>query len=78
MFQKCPDFAILDECTDAVSLDVERKLYDSAVEKGINIFTISKRLTLEEHHEIELRLGENSLSGFEIFDIAKSCRKKRG
>ena len=53
----CPAFAILDECTDAVSIDVEKKLYAAAAERGIICITVSKRLVLNEFHDQELRLG---------------------
>ena len=35
LFFRNPCFAVLDECTDAVSVDVEEKLYRAAVEMGI-------------------------------------------
>ena len=53
-----PKFAILDECTSAVSIDVEEKLYRAANERGITSITISQRLALEEFHTRELRMGD--------------------
>ena len=47
----------LDECTSAVSVDVETKLYQAAAEKGITTVTISQRLALEQFHKQQLRLG---------------------
>lgn len=76
MFHKRPDFAVLDECTDAVSVDVERRLYAACVERGVNCVTISKRLTLEEYHEKELRLGEVSDAGFSVSDVVQSPRAR--
>lgn len=66
LFWANPQFAVLDECTDAVSVDVEEKLYRAANERGINVITISKRLALESFHDQELRLGEASESGFRL------------
>lgn len=63
LFYHQPDFAVLDECTDAVSVDVEEKLYKAAEEMGIVCITISKRLALVDRHEQELRLGENTEAG---------------
>jgi ABC-type uncharacterized transport system fused permease/ATPase subunit len=57
LFFRNPAFAILDECTDAVSVDVEKKLYAAAAERGIICITVSKRLVLNEFHDQELRLG---------------------
>jgi len=66
LFYHNPSFAVLDECTDAVSKDVEERLYKQAIEQGIVCITISKRLALEEFHEQELRLGELSVNGCSV------------
>eukprot|EP00942_MAST-04A_sp_MAST-4A-sp1_P002841 g2841.t1 len=58
LFYHNPKFAILDECTSAVSIDVEEKLYRAANERGITSITISQRLALEEFHTRELRMGD--------------------
>lgn len=50
-----PQFAILDECTSAVSVDVEGKMYNYCKEVGITLFTISHRTTLWKFHEYLLR-----------------------
>ena len=50
LFFHAPRFGILDECTSAVSVDVEERLYKGAAEKGITCITISQRLALEEFH----------------------------
>ena len=49
---------MLDECTSAVSIDVEKKLYEAARSHGITSITISQRLALEEFHTQELQLGD--------------------
>ena len=69
MLHKKPDIAVLDECTDAVSIDVERRLYAAAIERGLTCVTISKRLALEEFHEVELRLGENNEDGYRLLNV---------
>ena len=38
-----PMFAILDECTSAISLELEATLYNEASKLGITLFTISHR-----------------------------------
>jgi hypothetical protein len=55
-----------DECTSAVSVDVERRLYKAAIEMGITSITISQRLALTEFHEKELRLGELTDAGWSL------------
>ena len=51
LFYHKPVFAILDECTSAVSIDVEAKLYNRAKALGITLFTVSHRSTLFKFHE---------------------------
>ena len=58
LFYINPSFAILDECTSAVSVDVEEELYRHAHAQGITSITISQRLALEEFHSQELKLGD--------------------
>jgi len=58
--------AFVDECTSAVSVDVERRLYQAAIEMGITSITISQRLALTEFHENELRLGEVTDAGWSL------------
>ena len=44
MFYHAPTFGVLDECTSAVSVDVEETLYRSAIAQGITCITVSQRL----------------------------------
>ena len=43
LFYHKPRFAVLDQCTDAVSVDVEEALYEQARKLGVTIITISQR-----------------------------------
>lgn len=45
-----PKFGILDECTNATSIDVEEHLYRLAKEKGITFVTSSQRPALIRYH----------------------------
>lgn len=68
LFYHCPKYAILDQCTDAVSVDVENRLYEFAKSLGISVVTISQRPALGGHHPNELRLlGENG--GWNLYHI---------
>ncbi|EGD77957.1 ATP-binding cassette [Salpingoeca rosetta] len=51
-----PLYGVLDQCTDAVSVDVEEQLYREAEKRGITIITISQRAALTTHHTKELQL----------------------
>eukprot|EP00921_Rhytidocystis_pertsovi_P020816 GHVQ01033178.1.p1 GENE.GHVQ01033178.1~~GHVQ01033178.1.p1 ORF type:complete len:1377 (-),score=264.45 GHVQ01033178.1:1056-5186(-) len=51
-----PKFAILDEATSAVSVDIEGKLYASCKDRGITLITISHRLNLLKYHNRVLQL----------------------
>jgi ATP-binding cassette, subfamily D (ALD), peroxisomal long-chain fatty acid import protein len=45
-----PTFAVLDECTSAVSEQIEDAIYEAFKERGATLFTISHRRTLWKHH----------------------------
>ncbi|KAI8883643.1 hypothetical protein K501DRAFT_313954 [Backusella circina FSU 941] len=55
LFYHQPQFAILDECTSAVSVDIEAIMYEHARKVGITLFTVSHRTSLVRHHEYLLR-----------------------
>lgn len=50
LFYHKPVFGVLDECTSAVSADVEAHLYERAREHGITLFTICHRRSVWRHH----------------------------
>jgi len=54
LFYHRPQFAILDECTSAVSIDVEGFMYRYCRELNITLFTVSHRRTLWKYHEYVL------------------------
>ncbi|CAG9760833.1 unnamed protein product [Ceutorhynchus assimilis] len=56
LFYHKPQFAILDECTSAVSVDVEGSMYSYCREVGITLLTVSHRKSLWQHHEYVLHL----------------------
>jgi len=55
LFYQQPQFAILDECTSQVSVDVEGEIYTYAKKVGISLFTVSHRKTLWKYHEYLLQ-----------------------
>ncbi|CAI9561408.1 unnamed protein product, partial [Staurois parvus] len=56
LFYHRPQFAILDECTSAVSVDVEGYIYSHCRKVGITLFTVSHRKSLWKHHEYYLHM----------------------
>ncbi|CAE8589637.1 unnamed protein product, partial [Polarella glacialis] len=70
-----PRFAILDECTSAVSKEMERWLFQVARELGISCVTISHRPALLEYHQQMLsltgKLAEDG-RGWELVDLPTS------
>lgn len=68
LFYHAPQFAILDECTSAVSVDVEGSMYSYCREVGITLLTVSHRKSLWKHHEYVLQLNGRGDYSFKKID----------
>ena len=70
LFYHRPLFAILDECTSAVSMDVEAELYNKAKDLKITLFTVSHRSSLFKFHEIMISFDGNG--GWDMKKLANA------
>ena len=50
LFYHAPKYAILDECTSSVTLDIEKAMYDNAKALNITLMTVSHRRSLWKYH----------------------------
>ena len=50
LFYHKPKYAILDECTSSVTLEVEKAMYDTAKALGVTLMTVSHRRSLWRYH----------------------------
>ena len=50
LFYHQPKYAILDECTSSVTLEVEKAMYDTAKSLGVTLMTVSHRRSLWRYH----------------------------
>ncbi|KAA1129815.1 hypothetical protein PGTUg99_004444 [Puccinia graminis f. sp. tritici] len=70
----------MDECTSAVSTDVEGLMYQHAKELGITLITISHKPSLLKYHDYLLKLGttptdSEAQNGWELSKIGSEAEK---
>ena len=66
-----PRYAILDECSSAISADMERRLYRIVNELNVTYITIAHRPTLRAYHTRMLAIGDGK-HGFTLTEIDTS------
>jgi ATP-binding cassette subfamily D (ALD) long-chain fatty acid import protein len=71
LFYHQPKFAILDECTSSVTLEVERVMYEEAKRLGITLMTVSHRRSLWKYHEMILQFDGQGNYVFTKLDAEK-------
>jgi len=59
-----PTYAILDECTNGISPEIEGDLYRRLSSQGMAIFSISHKIELKKHHDYELHFHADETGGY--------------
>lgn len=71
LFYHRPRYAILDECTSSVTLEIERVMYDEAKRLGITLMTVSHRRSLWKYHKKILQFDGQGHYVFTQLDAEK-------
>jgi len=71
LFYHRPQYAVLDECTSSVSIDIEQTLYTQAQRLGISVITITHRPTVWKYHDWVLQFDGVGGYVFEKMDAER-------
>ncbi|KAI9852443.1 MAG: hypothetical protein M1838_000763 [Thelocarpon superellum] len=74
LFYHAPKYAILDECTSSVTLEIERVMYQTAKALGITLMTVSHRRSLWQYHTTILQFDGQGHYIFTKLDAEKRLR----
>ena len=74
LFYHKPQYAILDECTSSVTLEMERKMYETAKGLGTTLMTVSHRRSLWKYHNKILQFDGQGAYFFGDLDAEKRIK----
>merc|ERR1711939_577397 len=74
LFYHKPKYAILDECTSSVTLEMERKMYETAKGLGTTLLTVSHRRSLWKYHSMILQFDGQGGYVFSKLDAEKRIK----
>ena len=74
LFYHRPKFAILDECTSSVTLEIEKVMYETAKKLGTTLMTVSHRRSLWKYHKKILQF--DGQGGYVFTDLDWERRMK--
>ncbi|KAL3229550.1 Peroxisomal long-chain fatty acid import protein 1 [Nakaseomyces bracarensis] len=72
MYYHKPKFAVLDECTSAVSPEMEQKMYENAQKLGISVISVCHRTSLWHFHNYLLKF--DGKGGYQFGKFDAKCR----
>jgi len=70
LFYHKPSFVVLDECTNGISPDVEKSLYERCTTMNLGVFSISHKIELKEFHDFELHYRGDISGSWELLKCA--------
>ncbi|TPX10617.1 uncharacterized protein E0L32_008503 [Thyridium curvatum] len=74
LFYHKPRYAILDECTSSVTLEMEKVMYDNAKSLGVTLMTVSHRRSLWKYHSHILQFDGQGNYVFTKLDADRRLR----
>ncbi|KAH8687581.1 ATP-binding cassette sub-family D protein-like protein member 1 [Tricladium varicosporioides] len=74
LFYNRPKYAILDECTSSVTLEMEKIMYEHAKALGITLMTVSHRRSLWKYHSMILQFDGQGKYIFTKLDAEKRLK----
>lgn len=76
LFYHQPRYAILDECTSAVTSEIEQIMYNHATELGITLLSVSHRPSIHKYHQNVLQFDGQGGYSFSKLDTERTEKRQ--